>query len=187
MIGVMPAGVIPPPIGFRNSGDLIAIVGVTDAALGASEYARTVLGKLGGSPPPISLESEVTNSSVVRAAIERGILASVHDCSEGGLGIALAESCISGGIGAKVRPEGELPLYVWLFSESASRYIVSLPEGSEDALMQIATDLGASVSVIGRVGGSELTVGDDVEIHLESLERSYESSFAEAMGYGRVG
>ena len=187
MVGVMPQGAIPPPLAFQEEGDVIAVVGDTEEAFGGSEYARTVLGKIGGKIPPLDLQTEIANSSAVRAAISKGIISSAHDCSEGGLGVALAECCIAGGKGAKITPPGDLPAYVWLFSESSSRYVVSLSEGSKDEFLDLARGLGVSVQIVGRVGGSDLILGSEIDLTVESLARSYESSFAEAMGYGLVG
>lgn len=187
MLGVMPIGAQPPPIGFQNDGDVVAVIGETRDELGGSEYARTVLGKVGGRVPAVDLQKEIANGSVVREAIKAGLLSSVHDCSEGGLGVALAESCVAGGRGARVSATVELPSYVWLFSESASRYLVSVPQQNLADLEKLGETTGAKVVFIGNVEGHDLKIGDEVEVHVESLTRAYRGSFAEAMGYGSVG
>ncbi|MBW3588000.1 MAG: phosphoribosylformylglycinamidine synthase subunit PurL [Actinobacteria bacterium] len=185
MVGVMPRDVIPPPIGFQNEGDVIALVGMTSDDLGGGEYARTILGKIGGRVPRLDLGTEATNGTVVRRLIELGLVSSTHDCSEGGIGVTVAESCIAGGIGASLELDDELAPHVWLFSESPSRYVISYPESRSDEVIELVAGSNGHIARIGAVGGNELIWGPEIRLDLETLTATYKRSFAEAMGYAR--
>ena len=168
MIGLVEevARIIQP--GFKSDGDVIALLGTTRDDLSISEYAASVLGRTteemtrGGRLPALSLELEkAVQETCLRAAAE-GLLRSAHDCADGGLSVALAESCFSthgrAGLGARVELPGELGAAAQLFSESPSRIVVSFGEGARERLEQIAAEQGCPVAVIGRAGGARLDV-----------------------------
>ncbi len=181
MVGILPSGVSPPPLGFRREGDVILLVGTTDKELGGSEYARTLLGKVAGKPPALDLEREAATGGVIRKAIAEGLLTSVHDLSEGGLAVALAEACIEGGFGATIDlPEGQTAC-AWFFSETSSRYLVSIREQDLHRLQALIDAAGVACFTLGRVGGSSLDMGSIVQIPLADLKDLHERSFAAAI------
>ncbi|MGH2687564.1 MAG: AIR synthase related protein, partial [Actinomycetota bacterium] len=183
MVGVLPPGVTPPPLGSRTAGDVVVLLGSTANELGGGEYARTVLRRQGTSIPALDLGREAAVGRVVRAAVAAGLLSSAHDLSEGGLAVALAEAAVAGGLGATLEPSGDLPLHVWLFSESASRILLSLPEERQAELEAIAAAEAVPLTRLGTVGGADLAVGSDLSIPVATLRQRYEHSFATAMGY----
>ncbi|MGH2811221.1 MAG: phosphoribosylformylglycinamidine synthase subunit PurL [Actinomycetota bacterium] len=183
MIGVIPPEVKPPPLGFRHEGDVVLAVGENLDELGGSEYARTVLGKVAGRIPTLSLETEIANSDVVRRAVSAGLLTSCHDLSDGGLAVAIAEACLEGGMGASVQvPENAEP-HRWLFSETASRYLVSLPPGRLPELEVLAEDRGVPLTRLGEVGGVDLEFQGLFHVPMKEMEKLYEESLPAAMGY----
>ncbi|MGH2721726.1 MAG: phosphoribosylformylglycinamidine synthase subunit PurL [Actinomycetota bacterium] len=183
MVGVLPPGVTPPPLGFRSEGDAVVLLGSTANELGGGEYARTVLRRRGTSIPALDLAREAAVGRVIRSAVAAGLLSSAHDLSEGGLGVTLAEAAVSGGLGAVVEPAGDLPVHVWLFSESASRILVSLPEGRLADLEAVAGAEAVPLTRLGTVGGPDLAVGSDLSVPVAALRERYEHAFASAMGY----
>lgn len=184
MIGILEESITPPPPGFRREKDVVAIVGKTDAELGGSEYARTVLGKVTGRIPRLDLNKEAAAGDLLRRAIAEGLLTSVHDISEGGIAVALAEACIEGRLGARIDPPNDIPLHSWLFSETASRYLVSLDSKNLDALREISDSIEGTVLLrAGIVGGSSLSIGDQIDLSVEVLRERHGRSFEEAMGY----
>jgi phosphoribosylformylglycinamidine synthase len=183
MVGVLAPGITPPPLGFRNAGDVVVLLGSTANELGGSEYARTILRRRGTSIPALDLGREAAVGRTVRSAIAGGLLSSAHDLSEGGLAVGLAESAIAGGHGATIEPAEGLPLHVWLFSESASRILVSLPPGALPDLERIAASEGVPIATLGTVGGGNVSVGADLSIPVTDLRERYETSFPRAMGY----
>ncbi|MDT5267944.1 MAG: phosphoribosylformylglycinamidine synthase subunit PurL [Acidobacteriota bacterium] len=155
--------------GFKREGHLVALVGRSGEDLSASEYEATVLrrgiGELiasGARVPSLDLERELAVQRAVLLAAEEGLLQSAHDCSDGGLAVALAECCFSslgrGALGATVTLDDELPVAVSLFGETPSRVLVSFEESQRTRLERIAAQAGAPLKVIGRVGGSRLRI-----------------------------
>ncbi|MEK5433997.1 MULTISPECIES: phosphoribosylformylglycinamidine synthase subunit PurL [Paenibacillus] len=148
--------------GFKQEGDSILLLGVTKAELGGSEFQYAVHGVTEGRPPALDLATEKTLLSAVLTSIRGGLVRSAHDLSEGGLAVALAESCISGGIGANVELSANgLRSDVALFSESQSRIVLTAaPERAEELKAAIAAS-GVPVEIIGTVGGDRLRVNLD--------------------------
>jgi phosphoribosylformylglycinamidine synthase len=148
--------------GFKQEGDSILLLGVTKAELGGSEFQYAVHGVTEGRPPALDLATEKTLLSTVLTSIRGGLVRSAHDLSEGGLAVALAESCISGGVGANVELSANgLRSDVALFSESQSRIVLTAaPERAEELKVAIAAS-GVPVEIIGTVGGDRLRVNLD--------------------------
>lgn len=147
---------------FKQEGDTILLLGVTKAELGGSEFQYAVHGLTEGRPPALDLETEKKLLQAVLGAIRGGLVRSAHDLSEGGLAGALAESSISGGVGANVDlSAGGLRHDVALFSESQSRIVLTAaPDRAEELKAAIAAG-GVPVEIIGTVGGDRLRVSLD--------------------------
>ena len=145
--------------GFLREGDAIALLHPAGEPplpkARAHEYVWVETGREGGTAPEISLDAEKAVQEACRRGIESGLLRSAHDLSEGGLGVALAESALASPesrLGVKVRlPEQEGRLDGLLFGEVASRILVSLSPEKADALREAVQELGAGFSLIGRV------------------------------------
>jgi phosphoribosylformylglycinamidine synthase len=154
--------------GFKNDGDVVALLGVTNDDLSMSEYAVSVAGvttseiTAAGQVPSLDLESELAVQNACLEAAEAGLLMSAHDCSDGGLAVALAECSFSSlgreAIGARVDLEGTLSPTSLLFSESPSRIIISFDSAVAEEVEKIAQKHNAPFKVIGRVGGNSLSV-----------------------------
>jgi phosphoribosylformylglycinamidine synthase subunit PurL len=157
--------------GFKKEGDLIAILGATRDDLAASEYAQTVLGLStqdlidNGIVPTIDLEQEKRVQETLLKLIDAGLINSAHDCSDGGLAVAIAECCFSSlgraAVGAKVELlSGDLPLEAFLFGETPSRVVISFSRDKLDRTKQLVGN--AAFTRIGEVAGSELriSIGD---------------------------
>src|SRR6185312_13328719 len=103
-----------------------------------------------GVPPSLDLEAEGRLHRLLAASARADVLASAHDCSGGGLSVALAEAAIDGGVGCEVTPPtGSPPPHLWLFSESASRAVVTAPRGRERAFEELAAAHGVPFQRIG--------------------------------------
>ena len=145
--------------GFLREGDAIALLHPAGEPplpkARAHEYVWAETGREGGAAPEISLDAEKAVQEACRRGIESGLLRSAHDLSEGGLGVALAESALASPesrLGAEVRlPEQGGRLDGLLFGEAASRILVSLSPEKADALREAVQELGAGFSLIGRV------------------------------------
>lgn len=144
--------------GFKAEGDVILLLGETFAELGGSEFQAVVHGVTEGRPPKLDLGKEKKLLDTVLASIQKGLVASAHDLSDGGLACALAESCISGSLGAKVTLQTELRGDIALFSESQSRILLSVTAGKSEELLQFIRSQGVPVAVIGVVMGKNLEI-----------------------------
>ncbi|MFQ5457596.1 MAG: phosphoribosylformylglycinamidine synthase subunit PurL, partial [Myxococcota bacterium] len=136
---------------WKESGDLIALLGEPGAELGGSEYLAQIHDLERGEPPALDWAREKAVQAACRAGIAQGIFRSAHDCAEGGLAVALAEGSLAAGenLGAGVRlPAGDRADAV-LFGESASRILVSFRPADFASAERIARDAGAPLSVLG--------------------------------------
>ncbi|MED4585358.1 phosphoribosylformylglycinamidine synthase subunit PurL [Brevibacillus choshinensis] len=143
---------------FKHEGDAIILLGETFAELGGSEYQKMATGSISGRPPQIDLAKEAAVQKLTLAAIRKGLVKSAHDLSEGGLGVALAESCFGENFGAQVTLESELRPDVLLFSESQSRILLSASNDQVEALLALAAEHGVPAGQIGRTGGESLVI-----------------------------
>src|SRR5262249_22921966 len=135
----------------------IYLLGETRPELGASEFAEVVLGRVTGRPPALDLEVEGRLHRLLQEAARQDLLASGHDLSDGGLGVALAESAILGGVGFTVAlPSDEVGPHVSLFSESASRAVVTARGGREADVENLAAVHQVPITRLGLTGGARL-------------------------------
>ncbi len=144
--------------GFKREGDVIFLLGATQAELGGSEFQKVLHGVTEGRPPVIDLAVEKRLLNTVLKAIQNGLVASAHDLSDGGLAVALAESCISGKLGAVVSLESNLRADHALFSESQSRILLSASPDKAAELQSWIAGQGVPVVEIGKVEGSTLNI-----------------------------
>ena len=149
---------------FKNEADLIVLLGENKADLSGSEYLYQVHQQKKGNPQ-IDIEREKSVQEATLSAIELGIINSAHDCSEGGLAITLAESCITKAaqlLGAQIKLDlmknVDLRIDEILFAEAPSRIVVSLNKDNLNALEKIAEKHSIPLQVLGNVGGENLTV-----------------------------
>jgi phosphoribosylformylglycinamidine synthase subunit PurL len=154
-------------IGFGGGNADLVLLGRTDAEFGGSAWAHVRHGHLGGRPPAPDLAAERRLSGLLTAAAAAGLLSAAHDLSDGGLGIALSESCLRGRVGCRVRLPGDP--FTWLFSESAARAVVAVRSGSETAFAELRAAYGVPGEVIGRTGGGALVVEGWFAIPLTEL------------------
>ena len=151
---------------FTTTGDAIVLLGEPTDELGASEYLSRIHGVTAGAPPRCDLERERLLVDVLLSAIGAGLVRSAHDCSDGGLAVALAESAMMNADA----PRGfsvdlsafSLPTRALLFGEAQGRVVVSTPD--PQAVLQVAAQRGLPAFVLGTVGG----IGEDVAFQLGS-------------------
>jgi phosphoribosylformylglycinamidine synthase len=167
-------------IGFQGPGDLVVLLGETEDDLGASVYLSVLHGRIAGRPR-IDLEREVAVELLVRRLIGDGIARSAHDCSDGGLAVAIAESAFRVGVGVDCPdlPAG-LPPHVALFAETQSRIVVSVRPEDWEALATRATDAGVPIVRLGRTGGDRLVLGP-LDVGLAEARVAWERGLSDAL------
>jgi phosphoribosylformylglycinamidine synthase len=184
--------------GFKREGDLVALFGTTGDDLSIGEYASVVEGRTteeminAGRLPALDLARELAVQRATLAAAEEGLLRSAHDCSDGGLAVALAESCFSTlnrpALGAQIAltanddDEAALSHAAHLFAETPSRIVVSFDEAALARLQSIAESHGAPLRLLGRVGGQTLQINAGgeplIDARLDELESEWRTSLA---------
>jgi phosphoribosylformylglycinamidine synthase len=147
---------------FKEAGDLIYVMGETKEEFGGSELQKMTYGRIFGKAPELDLEKEATRQSQLLGAIRSGIVQSAHDVSEGGLGVALAESVIGTKLGANVGLEGKSAVTT-LFSETQSRFVVTVRPENKDRFEQLV-----EATLVGNVTNSSdlvIRTGNEVVIN----------------------
>jgi phosphoribosylformylglycinamidine synthase subunit PurL len=167
-------------IGFAEPGASLMLLGDTRLELGGSAWAHVVHGHLGGRPPRADLDAERALATLLGMASATGLLAAAHDLSDGGLGVALAESCLRGGLGCQVTLPGDP--FTYLFSESAARVVVAVRPGLDGAFAALATGHGVPVEALGETGGDRLVVDECFEIPLDELAAAHTGTLPALFG-----
>ncbi|MBN2155075.1 MAG: phosphoribosylformylglycinamidine synthase [Candidatus Lokiarchaeota archaeon] len=168
----------------KTEGDLVYVLGTTKNELGGSEYFDE-LGYIGTIVPQVEPKSAIIRYRALFNAIQEGLIASAHDCSDGGLGVALAESSLSGGLGMhidlkKVPRENIHRDDYLLFSESASRIVVSISPKNKEKFEKIME--GTEIAQIGVIKGPNFVVqgmegGIIINSPLSLLKKAWQSTF----------
>lgn len=172
-------------VGFTAEAQTIVLIGAPPewgSHLGSSAYLNHVLGRTDGPPPPVDLDHERRAGDLVRTLIRDGVTKTVHDCSAGGLGVALAEMAIAGRIGAAVdNVDNDDPAAVF-FGEDQGRYVITVKPELTGEVTKKAEGAGVTALRIGVTGGSELKLGGARAISVEELKAVHESWFPQFMG-----
>src|SRR5262245_6428463 len=163
-------------VAFKREGETILLVGATSGWLGQSLYLRDICGREDGAPPPVDLTEERKNGDFIRAAVKDGLLSAVHDVSDGGLLIALAEMAMAGGVGATLAAApAEVPAHAFWFGEDQARYIVTIKATDADAVMARAEKAKVSVRRLGVTGGDVLALAGETPVAVKALAERSES------------
>ena len=174
---------------FAAAGEVILLVGAPDSwgtHLGQSIYLRDLHQRRDGPPPPVDLTHEKRAGDFVRALIRSGTATAVHDLSDGGLGVGLAEMAIASGIGATVNQLDDVDPIPVFFGEDQGRYLLTIRRDDLDAVLEEAETLGVFAPWIGNTGGATLKLGDARAIPVAELKAAHEGWFPKYMA-GEIG
>jgi phosphoribosylformylglycinamidine synthase subunit PurL len=166
--------------GVGPAGARLLLLGTTRDELGGSLWARVVHDHVGGRPPAVDLSAEQALAGVLIAGAERGLLAGAHDLSDGGLAVALAESCLASGTGAAVTLPGDD--FTFLFSESAGRALVAVPPEHEASFAALCAEAGVPATDIGTSGGDVLEVTGSFSVDLGELGQVHRATLPALFG-----
>ena len=160
---------------FVQADDVLLLVGATQGWLGQSIYLRDLCGRAEGAPPPVDLDVERRNGDFVRHLIAAGTRA-VHDLSDGGLAIGLAEMAMRSGIGATLEPDAAkgMASHAFLFGEDQGRYLLAVPRDRLPVILPAADAARVPVRPIGITGGDALTLPCGTAILLSVLQAAHE-------------
>jgi len=178
--------------GWQSVGDAIYLIGSDRASLAGSEYLASLIGEVTGRPQPVDFELERKVQLACRQGIAQGLIQSAHDCSEGGLAVAIAESCISGKLTAQIQltnPEG-YNLTQILFGEGASRIVVSVKDRDRTTWeAYLTSQLGNNWQHIGKVidadSNLEIVVKGEkaIALSLSEITKSFNEAIPKRMGH----
>jgi phosphoribosylformylglycinamidine synthase len=147
---------------FKQEGCAIILLGATADDLGASEYALVTRGRIEGRVPELDLQLERRVQEACLKIIQAGLVESAHDLSDGGLAVAVAESCFSSyrrrAVGCEIELRGDLSQAALLFAETPSRMLLSAVEGNIDQILEVARESKVKATVIGRTGGDRMAI-----------------------------
>ncbi|GAA0671902.1 phosphoribosylformylglycinamidine synthase [Sphingomonas insulae] len=172
-------------IAFKGTGDMILVVGARGGHLGQSLYLRECHGREEGPPPPVDLDAERKAGDLIRAAITDGWLSAVHDVSDGGIAVTIAEMALAGGIGAMIDRKQPFGCARSFFAEDQGVYVVTVQDHALLDFLGAAHAAGVEAEPLGRTGGKRLIFErpdrDDV-VTLDDLRTAHEGFFPRLMG-----
>jgi phosphoribosylformylglycinamidine synthase len=160
-------------LAFKAVGEAILLVGENKGWLGQSLYLREICGREEGAPPPVDLGIEKRNGDFVRSLINQGLATAVHDVSDGGLLVALAEMAIASGIGAVLEARAAVPGHAFWFGEDQARYVVTTKNA--DAVIRQAETAGVPVTRLGATGDGVIAIDGERPLSVEELKRRSEA------------
>mgnify|MGYP001021077864 FL=1 len=163
-------------LAFKGEGEAILLIGDTKGWLGQSVYLRDVCGREEGAPPPVDLAAEKRNGDVVRGMIHAGTATAVHDLSDGGLLVALAEMAMAGNVGAVLdaAPGALVPHGYW-FGEDQARYIVTVRDADLLGVLSKLKAVEVPCVQIGRTGGDAIAIAGEQPVKIDALRHAFES------------
>jgi phosphoribosylformylglycinamidine synthase len=160
-------------LSFKAEGEAILLIGESQGWLGQSLYLRDICAREDGAPPPVDLAAEKRNGDLVRKLINDGVATAVHDGSDGGLLVALAEMAMASGIGATLDPApAGIPPHAFWFGEDQARYLLTVRDA--DAAVRAAGQAGVAIRRIGTTEGDALTLPGERRILVTNLRQCYE-------------
>ena len=175
-VGLIPDVSRMADIKLKRENDLLIVIGREAGHLGQSLYQEIIAGKLEGAPPPVDLADEIKAGRLVRALIREGKVTTVHDVSDGGLLVAIAEMALAGGMGAELFAyEGRLPAHAVWFGEDQGRYVLSVDPMLAEEVLERARLLALPSRIVARTGGSAISLKGEPPLPLAELRAAHEA------------
>ena len=172
-------------LAFKADDEAIVVFGETKGWLGQSLYLREICEREEGAPPPVDLAVERRNGDFVRTLIAEGIATAVHDVSDGGLLVAVAEMAMASGIGAEFEV-APFAAHAFWFGEDQARYVVTLDAGHAEKIISRARVEGIPARLLGTTGGDALVLKDERPVLIAKLREAFEGWLPAYMA-GRAG
>ena len=174
-IGLIPDIATMATIALKRNGDVLMLLGAEAGHLGQSLYMQLMQGRSEGAPPPVDLDAERHTGDLVRGLIRSGCLSAVHDISDGGLLVAIAEMALAGGRGVELDPvPGPVPAHALWFGEDQARYVVAASPDQADAIHKAAAVAKVPLRLLGKVGGDAIALDGEPPLALAALRAVHE-------------
>ena len=163
---------------FKNTENIIVVVGETSGHLSQSALIYDVIGNKEGPPPQINLKEEKKNGLFISDLIKSKLVAAVHDISHGGIIVTVAEMCMASNIGAKIKVSGSNSDKIkYLFSEDQARYLIEISKKDLEKIKKIANTKNIKIDIIGNTQSEIFEVENDLKISVKELKTKNESWF----------
>jgi len=182
VLGVIDSLTIPPPGRAWAAGQHVVTLGVTRPEFAGSEWAYIGHGLDGGAPPIADLAAGFALHGLIIDLVLRQVISAVHDVSDGGYAVAMAEMAIAAGVGASVTPEPDIAHASWCFSESASRIVVAVAPEQLDEVLISAADAGVAARDCGTTGGTRLIFNGGLDESVADLANAWKQALPDALG-----
>ena len=184
-IGLIPDIATMASIALKREGDALMLLGDEAGHLGQSLYLRAMLNRSFGAPPPVDLDAERRTGDLVRALIRSGAVSAVHDVSDGGLLVAIAEMALAGGHGVVLEPAPvALPPHAAWFGEDQARYVIAAAADKADAIHKAAAEAKVPLRMLGRVEGEAIALAGEPALPLAALKAAHEDWLPGFMAHG---
>jgi phosphoribosylformylglycinamidine synthase len=186
-VGLIPDVSLIADISLKREGELLIAIGLERGWLGQSLYQQIICEKLEGAPPPVDLADEIKAGRLIRSLIREKKVSAVHDVSDGGLLVAVAEMAMASGpkgsgIGVELFPyEGKLPAHAIWFGEDQGRYVVAVDPSGAEEILERARLLALPARIIGRSGGTGIALKGENTLPLAELAAVHETWMPEYM------
>jgi len=184
-LGLMPDWSRSATIAFKGSGDIIVLIGARKGQLGQSLWLRELHGREDGPPPVVDLAAERRTGDFVRQAIRDGAISAIHDVSDGGLAVTIAEMALAGNVGALINGEHPFGIAGSFFAEDQGLYVATVEDHALLDVLSGAQAAGIEVAPIGRTCGTRLIfelADADFAVSLAELRAAHEGFFPKLMG-----
>ena len=184
-IGLIPDIATMATLALKRPGDVLMLLGAEAGHLGQSLYMQVMLNRSWGAPPPVDLEAERRAGDLVRALIRNGSLSAVHDVSDGGLLVTIAEMALAGGHGVVLdAAPGPMPAHAIWFGEDQARYVVAARPDKADAIHKAAAGAKVPLRLLGTIGGDAIRLDGEPPLPLAVLKAAHEDWLPRFMAHG---
>ena len=177
------------PMAWGLDGELVYVLGTTRDEFAGSEWAHAIHAHLGGHPPVLNLNAEMTLAEILVAGSIDGLFAAAHDVSEGGIAQTIAEMAMRSGVGARLEVPAGLDAVTFLWSESATRAVVVVPQNRNDQFMALCLSKSFPVTKIGSVDSLTKSIelsgvfGETISMDIDELRTISEETLPRLFGY----
>ena len=175
-VGLLDDVTLHATVALRQAGDVLAVIGDTTGWIGQSVYLRDICGREEGAPPPVDLAVERRNGDFVRGLIRSGKVTTVHDCSDGGLAVAVAEMAMAGDIGVSFDTlPADIPAHAFLFGEDQARYVIAADAVTIEAVAAEAKAAGVPFRKLGVAGGDAINIPGETPARVADLRNGHDN------------
>ena len=176
------------PMAWQRDGEIVYVLGTTRDELAGSEWAHAIHHHLGGLPPVLDLNAEMTLAEILVAGSRESLFAAAHDVSEGGIAQTIAEMAMRSGVGVRLEIPVGLDAFTFLWSESATRALVVVPQDRNDEFLALCESKSFPVAKIGVVDALSKSVelagvfGESISLDIDELRTISEETLPRLFG-----